>query len=162
MRGGMYPFGIGVLLRNVHGPRRRSHHVCHAVHGIVGLDLRGRQLGHVGHLIHLLGEGLLGEQHLGLLVGLLRLALFEQLLDLLLEDGVLLGGLLGLAPGLLGLEAGLELDVHVAGHLSVGHVGRWDDWGGEVRRGDDCRVEWFFFVMEVVCRLAGCDDCHVS
>lgn len=98
----------------------------HAVHGIVGLDLGGRQLGHVGHLVHLLGEGLLGEQHLGLLVGLLRLALFEQVLDLLLEDGVLLGGLCGLAPGLLGLEAGLELDLHVAGLLAAGHFGMCD------------------------------------
>ena len=119
-----YPFRIGIFLRYVHSPRRRSHHMRHAVHGIIRLDLRRRQLGHVGHLIHLLSERLLGEQHLGLLVRLLGLALFEEVLDLLLEDGVLLGGFLGFAAGLLGLEAGLELDVHVAGHLSVGHGGR--------------------------------------
>ena len=95
----------------------------HAVHGVVGLDLGGRQLGHVGHLVHLLGEGLLGEQHLGLLVGLCRLALFEQVLDLLLEDGVLLGRLLRLAPRLLGVEARLELDLHVARELAVRHCG---------------------------------------
>lgn len=93
----------------------------HAVHGVVGLDLGGGQLGHVGHLVHLLGEGLLGQQHLGLLVGLLRLALLEQVLDLLLEHGVLLGRLLRLAPRLLGLEARLELDLRVARHLAVRH-----------------------------------------
>lgn len=93
----------------------------HPVHGVVGLDLGRRQLRHVGHLIHLGGERLLGEQHLCLLVGLLRLALLEQVLDLLLEDRVLLGGLLGLAPGLFRLEAGLEFDLHVAGELAVGH-----------------------------------------
>lgn len=93
----------------------------HAVHGIVGLDLGGAQLRHVGDLVHLRGERLLAEEHLGLLVGLLGLALFEELLDLLLEDGVLLGGFLGLAPRLLGLEARLELDLHVAGELAVRH-----------------------------------------
>lgn len=96
----------------------------HLVHSIVGLDLRGRQLSHVRHLVHLLGEGLLGQQHLGLLIRLLGLALLEQVLDLLLEHGVLLGGLLRLAPRLLGLEARLELDLHVAGLLAVRHGGR--------------------------------------
>ena len=112
-------FRVGILLRGIHDLGRRSHHVRHAVHGIVGLDLRRRQLGHVGHLVHLLGEGLLAQQHLGLLVGLLRLALLEEVLDLLLEDGVLLGCLDSLTAGLFGLEAGLELDLHVAGHLTV-------------------------------------------
>lgn len=146
----------------------------HAVHGVVRLDLGGGELGHVGHLVHLLGEGLLGEQHLGLLVGLLRLAVLEELsrggalagfpgswgalpagatyiLDLLLQDRVLLGCLLSLAPGLFRLELergvsfdgltvgahppgverrilrgaksypGLELDLHVAGLLSLAH-----------------------------------------
>jgi hypothetical protein len=93
--------------------------VRHAVHRIIGLDLRRRQLGHVGHLVHLLGERLLGEEHLGLLVGLLRLALLEEVLDLLLQDGVLLGGFGGLAAGLLGLEAGTELDLHVTLELAV-------------------------------------------
>lgn len=96
----------------------------HAVHRIVGLDLRRRQLRHVGHLVHLLRQRLLGQQHLGLLVRLLRLALLQQVLDLLLEDGILLGGLLGLAPGLFRLEASLELDLRVAGELAVGHFGR--------------------------------------
>lgn len=116
-------FGIRILLRQVHRPRRRGHHMRHAVHRVVGLDLRRRQLRHVRHLVHLLRQRLLGQQHLGLLVRLLRLALFQQVLDLLLEDGVLLGGLLGLAPGLFGLEARLELDLHVAGELAVGHCG---------------------------------------
>lgn len=31
----------------------------HTVHAIICLDLRDAQLGHVGHLVHLLGEGLL-------------------------------------------------------------------------------------------------------
>lgn len=120
VRGG-YLFGIGILLGGVHGARRLAHHVRHTIHGIVGLDLGGGQFGHVGHLIHLLGEGLLGKQHLGLVIGLLGLALFEQLLDFLSEQGVLLGSLLGLAAGLLGLKAGLELDLHVAGQLAVRH-----------------------------------------
>lgn len=107
----------------------------HAIHGIVGLDLGSRQLGHISHLVHLLGERLFGEQHLGLLVSLLRLALLQEFLDLLLQNGVLLGGLLGFAAGLLGLEASLELDVHVAGELAVGHFGGWDgvDAQGEGR-----------------------------
>lgn len=91
----------------------------HAVHRIIGLDLRGAQLRHVGDLVHLRGEGLLAEKHLGLLVGLLGFALFEKLLDLFLEDGVLLRGLLGLATGLFGLEAGLELKLGIAGEGSV-------------------------------------------
>lgn len=70
-----------------------------------------------------MGERLLAQQHLGLLVGLLRLALLEEVLDLLLEDGVLLLRLDGFAAGLFGLEAGLELDLHVAGHLTVRHDG---------------------------------------
>jgi hypothetical protein len=98
----------------------------HAVHGIVGLDLRSRQLGHIGHLVHLLSEGLLGQQHLGLLVGLLGLALLEQVLDLLLEDGVLFGGLLCLAACLLSLETSVELDLHVALELTVVHGGGGD------------------------------------
>ena len=102
------------LLRSRHDLAALAHHVRHAVHGAIRLDLRGRQLGHVGDLVHLRGEGLLAEQHLGLLVGLLRLALFEQFLDLLLQDGVLLRGLDGLAPRLLRLEARLELDLAVA------------------------------------------------
>lgn len=57
------------------------------------------------------------------MVGLLGLALLEEFLDLLLENGVLLRGLLGFAAGLLGLEAGLELDLHVAGLLTVRHGG---------------------------------------
>lgn len=56
------------------------------------------------------------------MVRLLGLSLFEEILDLLLQDGILLGGLLRLASGLLGLEASLELDLHVAGHLTVRHV----------------------------------------
>lgn len=110
----------------------------HAVHGVVGLDLGGRQLGHVGHLVHLLGERLLGEQHLGFLVGLLRLALFEQVLDLLLEDGVLLSRLLRLTTGLLGLEAGLELDLGVAGELAVRHPVRL--WGSVFLSGRGLRA----------------------
>ena len=129
--GTRYLLRVGVLLGHVHGARRRGHHVRHAGHGVVGLDLRRRQLGHVGHLVHLLGEGLLGQQHLGLLVGLLGLALLEQLLDLLLEDRVLLGRLLRLAPRLLRLEARLELHLHVARLLAVRHDGLWAglvDW----------------------------------
>jgi hypothetical protein len=122
--------------------------VRHAVHGIVGLDLSSRELSHVGHLVHLLGEGLLGEQHLCLLVGLLSLALLEEVLDLLLEDGVLLGGLLGLAAGLLGLEAGLEFDLHIAGHLTVRHCCGffffWR-WEGDTRV-DAMAMKRFFFV----------------
>lgn len=51
----------------------------HPVHGVVGLDLGGGELGHVGHLVHLLGEGLLREQHFGLLIGLGRVALLQEL-----------------------------------------------------------------------------------
>ena len=119
----MYLLGVGVLLGGVHHPRGRGHHVGHAVHGVVGLNLRGGQLSHVGHLVHLLRKCLLGKQHLGLLVCLLGLALLEEILDLLLENGVLLGSLLGLAPGLLGLEASVELDLHVALELTVVHDG---------------------------------------
>lgn len=117
----IYLLRIRVLLRDVHDPAARRHHVRHAVHGVVGLDLRRRQLRHVGHLVHLLRQRLLGQQHLGLLVRLLRLALLQQVLDLLLEDRVLLGRLGGFPPGLLRLEARLELDLHVARLLPVGH-----------------------------------------
>jgi hypothetical protein len=74
-----YPLWVHAPLGDGHGPRRLAHHVRHAVHGVVGLDLRGGQLSHVGHLVHLLGKRLLREQHLGLLVGLLCLALLQQL-----------------------------------------------------------------------------------
>ncbi len=118
----------------------------HAVHAVVGLDLGDAQLGHVGHLVHLLCEGLLRQQHLGLLVGFGGFALLQQVLDLLLQEWILLGGFLGFATGLLGLElgdgpvsvshrawvhllivgerntyAGLKFDLHVAGELSVRH-----------------------------------------
>jgi hypothetical protein len=82
-------------------------------------------------LVHLLGESLLGQEHLRLLVGFLGLAPLKKLLNLLLENGILLSGLLSLAPGLLGLEASLELDLHVARELTVRHgggstmTGRW-------------------------------------
>lgn len=99
-----YPLWIRVALRNIHDARRLRHHVRHAIHRVVGLDLRGAELGHVGHLVHLLGEGLLRQEHLGLLVRLCRLALLQQVLDLLLEQRVLLGSFLGLAACLLRLE----------------------------------------------------------
>lgn len=98
----------------------------HLVHRIIRLDLTTVQLRHVGNIIHLPCEGLLGQQDLGLLVRLLGLALLEEFLDLFLEDGVLLGGFLGFATGLFGVEAGLELDLHVAGLLAVGHGGGKD------------------------------------
>jgi hypothetical protein len=97
--------------------------VRHAIHGVVGLDLGRRELGHVGDLVHLLGEGLLRQEHLCLLVGFLGLAALQKLLNFLLEDGILLSGLLSLAPGLLGLEASLELDLHVTRELTVRHGG---------------------------------------
>ena len=123
-----YLFRVGVLLSSGHDAGRLAHHVGHAVHGIVGLDLRGVELGHVGDLVHALGHGLLAQQDLGLLVGLLRVALLQELLDLLLDEGVALDGLLGLATSLLGVEASLELDLHVAGHLTVGHGGGIEFW----------------------------------
>ena len=70
---------IYVLLRPVHRPRRLRHHVCHAVHGVVRLNLGHRELGHIGGLVHLGGDGLLGEQHAGLLRRLLRLPLLQKL-----------------------------------------------------------------------------------
>lgn len=118
-----YLLWVAVLLRSVHNPATLPHHLRHPVHRVVRLDLTAVQLGHVGDLVHMPRERLLGQQDLGLLVGLLGLALLEEFLDLLLEDGVLLGGFLGLATGLLCVEAGLELDLHVAGLLAVGHDG---------------------------------------
>lgn len=99
-----YALGVHVALGGGHGARGLAHHVGHAVHGVVGLDLGGVELGHVGHLVHLLGERLLREKHLGLLVRLGRVALLQQVLDLLLQQRVLLRCLLRLAPRLLRLE----------------------------------------------------------
>lgn len=104
LEGGEGALGVHGALGNVHRLARLAHHVRHAVHGVVGLDLRRRELGHVGHLVHLGGEGLLGQQDLGLLVGLGGVTLLEQVLDLFSEEGVLLCGLLGLFARLLGLE----------------------------------------------------------
>jgi hypothetical protein len=68
----------------------------------------------------------------------LRLALLQQILNLLLEERILLGGLLGLATGLLGLEACLEFDLHVAGGLAVGHFGGFIE-SFVLGRYEDCR-----------------------
>lgn len=99
-----YTLGVHVALGRGHSPGGLAHHVRHAVHGVVGLDLGDAQLRHVGHLVHLLGESLLREQHLGLLIRLRGVALLQQVLDLLLEKRVLLRGLLRLSPCLLRLE----------------------------------------------------------
>ena len=88
-----YLFWICIPLRNIHHLAALTHHRRHPVHAVVRLNLSRRQLGHISHLVHLLGKRLLGEEHLGLLVGFLRLALFEKILNLLLEERVLLGGL---------------------------------------------------------------------
>ena len=55
----IYLLWVDILLGHGHCPRRVGHHVRHAVHGVVGGDLGGGQLGHVGHLVHLLGKRLL-------------------------------------------------------------------------------------------------------
>jgi len=66
----------------------------------------------------------------------LRLALLEEILDLLLENRVLLGGLLGLATSLLGLKSSLKLDLHIASHLTIRHYGREDVRLAQKRRFD--------------------------
>lgn len=119
-------------LRLAHRLAALHHHGRHAVHGIVGLDLRNRQLSHVGRLVHLLGDGLLGQQHLGLLLGLRHgclVALLDQVRDLLAHLAVGLLRLGGLAPRLLGREARLELGLHVARELALGHFGGEVGWG---------------------------------
>lgn len=74
-----YPLGIHALLGLAHITRLLPHHVRHPVHGIIRLDLRDRELGHVGGLVHLLCDCLFCEEHPCLLVCLLCLALFEKL-----------------------------------------------------------------------------------
>ena len=117
--------GIGIPLGGIHDPAALVHHCRHSVHAVVRLDLRGRKFRHVGHLVHLLGKRLLGQEHLGLLISFLVLALLQEILDLFLEDRVLFGGLACLAAGLLGLETSLKLDLHIAGLLAVRHGGGW-------------------------------------
>lgn len=56
-----YPFRIHLPLRLAHRLTTLHHHGRHAIHGIVRLDLRNRQLGHISRLVHLLGDGLLCE-----------------------------------------------------------------------------------------------------
>lgn len=72
--------GVHVALCPVHRLGGLSHHVGHAVHGVVCLDLSDAEFGHVGCLVHLRGDRLLGEEHAGFLRGLGGFALFEELL----------------------------------------------------------------------------------
>lgn len=121
-----YPLGVHLPLRLAHRLATLHHHSRHAIHGIIRLDLRDRQLGHVGGLVHLLGDGLFRKQDLGLLLGLRHgrlVALFDQVGNLLAHLAVGLLSFGGLAPRLLGREAGLELGLHVARELALGHVG---------------------------------------
>lgn len=72
-------FGVGLALGALHRAGGLGHHVRHAVHCVVGLDLGEGELGHVGGLVHLGGDGLFGKEHAGFLGGLGGFAFFEEL-----------------------------------------------------------------------------------